>query len=160
IDRMTGSTADGQRRASSDGLDFDDAWAEFSPPDPGSGAGPGRGATDLQERVDADADFDEPAFDDGGVEEQSRETQVAFSECDALDDALRAGVIFRVSWGEAEPDLEDERYRRCLAAAGRALAGLWEADSPVVPGEPIGPPAAALDVFTEVDGFAFSKIGL
>lgn len=114
----------------------------------------------LQDRVDADADFDEPAFDDGGMEEGSAEPVFDFSTYDALDDALLAGVIFQVTWSGAEPDLEDGRHRHCLAAAGHALTGLWEEDVSVVPGEPFGPPAAALGVFIEVDRFARSKIGL
>ena len=77
---------------------------------------------------------------------------------------LLAQVIYNegflgIRWDEAEPDTSDERYTRCLLAAGAALGSLWETDTPLQPGEPVCSPASSVQhIFRAVASFAYEKM--
>ncbi|QDV36901.1 hypothetical protein [Tautonia plasticadhaerens] len=76
-----------------------------------------------------------------------------------LSQVLFNEAALGIGWDEAEPDTSDERYRRCLVAAGAALDDLWDVNAPLQPGQPLGPPVASIsDIFGLVYSFAYDKL--
>jgi hypothetical protein len=116
--------------------------------------------------MNVDESVDSGNFRDDEKLENSLEHQFDFSAYHALDADRLAGFVYRYAflglgdaWQQHEPEAEDERYQRCLAAAGVALDHLWDEDATCAPGNA---PDAADDlvfaVYRSVDSFAFSKI--